>query len=130
AWNRFHSVAVSNWISGDSPLCADVGYCRLLFAPRADLYAHALPADAGCRVRRQRDLSDDQSNQGQLFGGADHDGMRLSGLSDSETLRTGAAASVGVVGAGGIVDWPIRQFPPAQFVSGGRLLPVSCRRVP
>ena len=27
-------------------------------------------------------------------------------------------------------DRPLRQFPPAQYVSGGGLLPVSCRRLP
>ena len=30
----------------------------------------------------------------------------------------------------GPADRPLRQFPPAQSVSGGGLLPVSCRRVP
>ena len=76
------------WISGDPALCAgepdDLRALRCLrCSARATRHRSTLAAVFGLRSA----LPDDQPEQGELFGAADHDGLRGRGLSDREVFR-------------------------------------------
>src|SRR6476646_10128182 len=86
AGHGLYPLAVSRRIPGHSALRTDVGRRRWLFVDCVDLCGNVLPAAAGDRIWRQRDLSDDQSDEGGLLGGADDDGLRARGFSDGEAV--------------------------------------------
>src|SRR6478672_663619 len=117
AGHGLYPLAVSRWIPGHPALRTDVGRRPWLFVDRVDLRGHFLPAAAGDRIWRQRDLSDDQSDEGELLGGAYDDGLRAGRFSDGEAVQGRAAESGHAVGAARTLDRTVRQFPPAQFVS-------------
>ena len=86
AGHRVCAGAVSRGVSGDPALCAgerdDPCLCAACIVSRARPgFAHA-----GCGVRACCALFDDQPEQGELFGAADHDGLRSCGLSHSEAI--------------------------------------------
>ena len=61
-----------------------------LCAARDCLCARRRPRWHWPRVRLRRDLSDDQSDQGELFDGADHDGLRARRLSHRQAVCGGS----------------------------------------
>ena len=77
-----------------------------------------------CDIRMRGALHDGQSDQGQLFDGADDGGLRRGGLAHREAVfRTGSASAAADDGDRS-ADRPVRQFPPAEPVFVGGLLPV------
>ncbi len=80
-------------------------------------------------VRLCRDLPDDQSCQSELFGGADHDGLRACRLSHRQVFRGHAAVSACSDRIGGPAAWPFRQFPLAEPAPVGGIFSVPRRRV-
>src|SRR3981189_438407 len=78
--------AVSVRISGDSAVCFSFGRRFWFCACRNYLRVHGLFAHACSCLRRRSHLPDDQSDQGELFDGADDDGLRAPGFPDCEAL--------------------------------------------
>ncbi len=78
-------------------------------------------ADAGGRVRRCRDLPDDQSDQGELFDGADHDGLRAGRLPDREALWSRKARHRLALTAlvGGLIGLSVNFRLPNLFLAAG-----------
>ena len=70
--------------------CHDLRLCAARVVPGARTGL----VDARGGVRLCGALSDDQSGQGELFGGADDDGLRAGGIPDRETLYRCAAADL------------------------------------
>ena len=86
-------------------------------------YARSRSSDpARGRLRLPGDLPDDQSGQGELFGGAHDGGLRARGLSHRETFPCAAqTASPGFGGARRSPGRPVGQFQIAEPVSVVRI---------
>ena len=86
AGHRICARDVPLGLSGETALRPGQRHHLLLCAARAVLCAPAGLGRARRRVWFCRDLSDDQSREGELFDAADHGGLRTRGLSDRKAV--------------------------------------------